>query len=59
MLGALQFAQLRCDLDALGFAAGERRRGLAEREIAEAKVAKDLDLLADRAPMSSPQAPYW
>ena len=45
---ALQLAQLRRDLDALRLAARERRRRLAERQVAQAEVVQHLDLLADR-----------
>src|SRR5678815_6196623 len=47
VLCALELAQLRRDLDALRFAAGERRRRLAEREVAESEVAQHFDLFAD------------
>ena len=33
-------AELACQFDALGFAAGERRAGLAEGEVAEAEIAE-------------------
>ena len=45
--GALQLAEFGRNLDALGFAAGERRGGLAERQVAEAEIVEHLDLLAD------------
>ena len=46
VLGALQRAQLGRDLDALRFTARERRRRLAERQVAEAEIVEHLDLLA-------------
>ena len=48
VLRPLQLAQLGRDLDALRLAAGQRRRRLAERQVAEAEIVQDLDLLAAR-----------
>src|SRR5205823_5076132 len=42
-----ELAQLAGELDALGFAAGENRRGMAELEVAEAKLVQDGDLAGD------------
>ena len=47
VLAALQLAEFARQLDALGFAAGERRRGLAEREVAEAEFVEHGDLAGD------------
>ena len=49
VLRALQLAQLRRDLDPLRLAAGQRRRRLAERQVAEAEIV--------RAPRSSCRPP--
>ena len=53
--GCRRCASTRCsllssvgDLDALRLAAGERRRRLAERQVAEPEIVQHLDLLADR-----------
>jgi AcrR family transcriptional regulator len=48
VLRALQLRKLGGDLDALRFAAGERRGRLAERQVAQSQVVQHLDLLADR-----------
>ena len=45
---ALQLAQLGRDLDALRLAARQRRRRLAERQVAEAEVVQDFDLPGQR-----------
>lgn len=48
VLRPLQLAQLRRDLDALGFAAGERCGRLPERQITQPKIAQHFDLFAYR-----------
>ena len=46
MLRPLQRAQLGRDLDALRFAAGQRRRRLSERQVAQPEIVQHLDLPA-------------
>ena len=46
MFGALQLAELGCDLDALRFAARQRRRRLSQRQIAKAEAIQHVDLRA-------------
>ncbi len=43
-----RLGELLRELDALGLAAGERGRGLAEVDVAEADVVQRLELLPDR-----------
>ena len=44
MFGALQLAELGCDLDSLRFAARQRRRRLSQRQIAKAEAIQHVDL---------------
>src|SRR5262249_28201067 len=48
VLAAFELAELAGELDALGLAAGEDRRGVAQLEIAQAKILQDADLAGDR-----------
>src|SRR5262245_10283219 len=48
VLRALQRAHLGGDLDPLRLTARERRRRLAERQVAETEIVEDLDLALDR-----------
>src|SRR5262245_45106705 len=44
VLGALQRAQLRRDLDSLRLSPGQRRSRLSERQVAEPEIVEDLQL---------------
>ncbi len=46
-LSLLAFAQFECELDTLGLAAGERRRGLPELDVTEADIGQRAQLLGD------------
>jgi hypothetical protein len=48
--GALELAELGGDFDTLRLAAGERRRGLAQRQVTQAQIAERFDLLNRRRP---------
>ena len=48
MFAAFELAELAGEFDALGFAAGENRRRVAELEVSESKLIQDADLAGDR-----------
>ena len=48
VFGALQLAELGCDLDSLRFAARQRRRRLSQRQIAKAEAIQHVDLPRQR-----------